>query len=356
MRPSLRSDSLISVSFDWKSSLAGMHVGWIWVKHGFAIERAALVRPPRRGDVRRLGVGREEEDVAVPAGGEHHRVRGERRDRAGDEVPGDDPAGAPVLRHEVEHLGAGVQLDVAEVHLASERLVGAEQQLLAGLTARVERARHLRAAERAVVEQAAVLARERHALGHALVDDVHRHLREAVHVRLPGAEVAALHRVVEQALHGVAVVPVVLRRVDAALRGDRVRATRRVVEREHRDAVAELAERGRRAGTGEARAHDEHVELPLVGGVDELDVELVVVPLLGDRALGDVCVERTDHETTPVTTKSGKLTLAMPISRAKPIANLRRASFHFGLLSPRLWNIDQAPWKMWMASAMLATM
>ena len=31
MRPSLRSDSDISVSFDWKSSLAGMHVGWICV-------------------------------------------------------------------------------------------------------------------------------------------------------------------------------------------------------------------------------------------------------------------------------------------------------------------------------------
>jgi hypothetical protein len=24
------------VSFDWKSSLAGMQVGWIWVKQGFA--------------------------------------------------------------------------------------------------------------------------------------------------------------------------------------------------------------------------------------------------------------------------------------------------------------------------------
>ncbi len=36
MRPSLRSDSDISVSFDWNSSLAGMQVGWIWVKHGLA--------------------------------------------------------------------------------------------------------------------------------------------------------------------------------------------------------------------------------------------------------------------------------------------------------------------------------
>ena len=36
MRPSLRSDSLISVSFDWYSPLTGMQVGWICVKHGFA--------------------------------------------------------------------------------------------------------------------------------------------------------------------------------------------------------------------------------------------------------------------------------------------------------------------------------
>ncbi len=36
MRPSLRSDSDMRVSFDWNSSEAGMQVGWIWVKHGLA--------------------------------------------------------------------------------------------------------------------------------------------------------------------------------------------------------------------------------------------------------------------------------------------------------------------------------
>ena len=35
-RPSLRSDSLIRVSFDWCSPETGMQVGWIWVKHGLA--------------------------------------------------------------------------------------------------------------------------------------------------------------------------------------------------------------------------------------------------------------------------------------------------------------------------------
>jgi hypothetical protein len=56
--------------------------------------------------------------------------------------------------------------------LPLEGLVGAEQELLARLAAGVERARDLRAAEGAVVEQAAVLAGERDALRDALVDDV----------------------------------------------------------------------------------------------------------------------------------------------------------------------------------------
>ena len=93
-------------------------------------------------------------------------------DLAGDEVADDDPAGHAVLHDEVEHLGAGVQLDGAGVHLVHHLLVGAEQELLAGLAAGVERAAHLGAAEGAVVEQAAVLAGERHALGDHLVDDV----------------------------------------------------------------------------------------------------------------------------------------------------------------------------------------
>ena len=104
-----------------------------------------------------------------------------------------------------------------------QRLVGAEQQLLAGLAPGVERARHLGAAEAAVVEQAAVLAGEGHALGDALVDDVDRHLGQAVDVGLAGPVVAALHRVVEEAVDRVAVALVVLGGVDAALGGDRVR-------------------------------------------------------------------------------------------------------------------------------------
>ena len=119
--------------------------------------------------------------------------------------------------------------------LALESLVGADEQLLAGLAAGVEGARDLDAAERAVVEQAAVLAGEGHALRDALVDDVGADLGQAVDVRLARAVVAALDRVVEEAVDGVAVLLVVLGGVDAALRGDRVRAARGVLVAERLD-------------------------------------------------------------------------------------------------------------------------
>ena len=204
------------------------------------------MRPPRSGDVAGHGVGRQVEGVAVAAGGEHDGVGRVRADLAGHQVASDDAGAATVDVDDVDHLDAVPQLDVAEPDLAGHLLVGAEQQLLAGLAAGVERAADLGAAEAAVVEQAAVLAGERHTLGDHLVDDVDRHLGEAVDVGLAAAEVAALDGVVEQAVDRVAVTLVVLRSVDAALRSDRVGSPRRIVEGEGLDLVAELAEAWRR--------------------------------------------------------------------------------------------------------------
>jgi hypothetical protein len=218
-----------------------------------------------------------------------------RGDGAGHHVAHDDAARHPVLDDEVEHLGAGVQLDGAEVHLVHHLLVGAEQQLLAGLAPGVERPRHLGAAERAVVEQAAVLPGERDALGHGLVDDVHRLLGQPVHVGLAAAEVAALDRVVEQAEHRVAVALVVLGGVDAALRGDRVRPAGAVVEREDLDVVALLAERGGGRGAGQPRADDDDLELPPVVRRHQLHVELVLGPAVLDGTAGGVAGQLADH-------------------------------------------------------------
>ena len=251
---------------------------------GIGEKRAALVRPPRRRDVRVHGIGRQVVGRAVSAGAEQHGMTRVSFDLAGDQVADDDAARLAVHEHEVEHLAARETLHRALVDLPHHRLVGAEQQLLSGLAAGVERPRHLRAAERPVVEQPAVLARERHALRHALVDDVDAQLRQPIDVGLARSVVAALDRVVEQPLDAVAVVLIVLRRVDAALRRDAVRAPRTVLDAEAQDVVAKLAQRRRGRRPREARADDDHRVLAPVCGIDQLRLEAMAIPFLGEGA------------------------------------------------------------------------
>ena len=259
---------------------------------------AALGAAPGSGDVAVPGVGRQEVDVAVAAGAEQHGVGGVALHGAGDEVAGDDAARPPVDQDEVEHLAAREDLDLAAVDLPHQRAVGAEQQLLSGLAAGVEGARHLGAAEGAVGEQPAVLASEGHSLRDALVDDVDAHLGEAVHVGLARSVVAPLDGVVKEAVDRVAVVLVVLRRVDAALRGDAVGAARAVEDREGEHVVAELAERGRCGRSCQARAHHDHGVLPPVGGAHQTHGELVPVPLALEGTSRNLAVE--DHRLPPM--------------------------------------------------------
>ena len=166
---------------------------------GIGEKGAALVGAPDGGGVAALGVGGKVEDVAIAAGGENDGVGHVDFDFAVVEVASDDAAGLAVDDDQVEHFRARIHLDGAEADLAFEGLVGAEKKLLAGLAAGVKGAGNLRAAEGAVVEQAAVFAGEGHALSDALVDDVDADLGKAIDVGFAGAEVAALDGVVEEA-------------------------------------------------------------------------------------------------------------------------------------------------------------
>ncbi len=205
-------------------------------------------------------------------------------DLARHQVAGDDAAGLAVLDHDVEHLVARVALDRTCGDLLVQRGIGAQQELLARLAAGIERTRHLRAAERTVGQQAAVLAGERHALGHALVDDQVGHLGQTVDVGLAGTVVAALDRVVEEAVYRVVVVLIVLGRIDTALRCDRMRAAGRILNAEYLHVVSEFAERSGCGSTAQAGSDDDDVELALVRGADYLDRCLVIAPLLSEFA------------------------------------------------------------------------
>jgi hypothetical protein len=225
---------------------------------------------------------------------------------AGDEVAGDNAACCTIDDDQVEHLRARDHGDLAQIHLPFESLIGAEQQLLAGLAARVEGARNLRAAEGAVFERPSVFARERNTLSDALVDDVDAVLREAVDVPFASAEVAALHRVVEEAKDAVAVILVILGGVNAALRGDGVGTAGRILEAEAFDIVAEFAERGGGRRAGESGANDDEGMAALIGRVDQLHLELRAFPGIFNRTGRNSCVEfHRGHLTHPASTLTG---------------------------------------------------
>src|SRR5690606_32525959 len=100
-----------------------------------------------------------------------------------------------------------------------------------------------------------------------------------------------LDRVVEEPEDRVPVVVVVLGGVDASLGGDGVGPPGGVVEGEDLDVVAQLAEAGGGGSAGESGADHDDLETALVVGVDEADGELVVVPLVRQRTVGNLGVE-----------------------------------------------------------------
>src|SRR5207237_5044261 len=113
-----------------------------------------------------------------------------RFDRAGDQIAGNDSFRLTVDDDDVEHLVARIHFHRTERDLTLERLECAEKKLLPGLAARVERAGDLHATERPVLQKAAILARQRHALSYRLIDDVDRQRGQPIAVPLPRAVIA----------------------------------------------------------------------------------------------------------------------------------------------------------------------
>ena len=229
--------------------------------------------------------------------------------------------------------------------LALKRGIGTQQELLSGLTAAVEGALDEDAAEGSRRQHPAVLAVERDALGYGLVDDVGRGLGEPPDVRLAGAEVAALHRVDEEALDRVALVRVVLGRVDAALRRDRVSAPSRVLEAERVNGVA-LACQGRRGARAcEPGADDDHA---MVGALPRADQPVrvePVVPLVLDRALWDPRVEVHSHPIAPVQNAIGTAMKPTATPIATVLERRRKVGLRFGLSQPPVWKKLQTAWR-----------
>ena len=146
------------------------------------------------------------------------------------------------------------------LHLPLQRLICANQQLLASLPASVERTRYLHTTEGTVVKQSAILTRKRHALRNTLVNDVRTNLGQPVHVSFTSAVIPALDGVVKEAVNRVVVVAVILCRVNSALRSNRVCSTCRILVEEHVNVIAHLAKRS----TCQPGTNDDNLQLTTV--------------------------------------------------------------------------------------------
>src|SRR5262245_28236397 len=160
--------------------------------------------------------------------------------------------GLPVDNHQVEHLGSRKHFDRPIMNLAAQCLIGAQQQLLSRLTARVECPRYLRPTEAAIIEQSPIFAREGDTLCHALVDDVHTDFGQPKNIGFTRAKISSFDRVIKEPINTVTVIAIVFRGIDPPLRGNRMRATRAVLKAETFDQIPELAESCSRRGSGQA--------------------------------------------------------------------------------------------------------
>ncbi len=106
-----------------------------------------------------------------------------------------------------------------------------------------------------------------------------------------GAKIAALHRVIKKPADTVAVILIILGGVDAALGRNAVRAARTVLKTKRADLVAQFRQGSGGGRAGQTGAHHDDLMFAFIGGVDELEIKTVLVPLLRQRPRGDLAVE-----------------------------------------------------------------
>ena len=129
----------------------------------------------------------------------------------------------------------------------------------------------------------------------ALVDNVRANFGEPINVRFARTKIAALDRVVEQAINAVAIVLIILGGVDSALSGDGVRAARRILITKTFHAIAELAQRRRRRTTGEAAADNNDFKFASIVWTNEAGMIFVTRPFAIEWARRSPRLEIADH-------------------------------------------------------------
>ena len=178
----------------------------------------------------------------------------------------------------------GVHLDIPLGNLPVKRLIGPQQELLAGLPAGIESTAHQHTPEGAVVEQSAVFPCKGNPLSHTLVDDVGRYFCQAIYIGFAGPVVTPLDGVVKEPVYRVVVVLVVLGGIDPPLGGNGMGATRTVLVAKSFYIVTQLRQRSSGGCSSQTSSHDDDLQFSLVGRTYHPDGGFVPGPLFRQRS------------------------------------------------------------------------
>ena len=206
---------------------------------------ASPVGLPSCGHIGPHRIGAQKEHISIPPAAQHNGMGSMAFNFACNKVPGNDSPRLSVHLDHVHQFVTVVHGHFSLGNLTAQGTVGTQQQLLARLALGIKSPAHLDPAKRPVVQQSAVISCKRHALCHALVNDIRADFGKAVHVCFPAPVVASLDGIIEQAVHRVTVVLVVFGSVDAPLGRNGVGTPRAVLKTESLDVVAHFSQRRR---------------------------------------------------------------------------------------------------------------
>src|SRR5262249_43827012 len=187
------------------------------------------------------------------------------------------------------------------------------QKLLASLPACVESSRHLSPPKRPIGKQSAIFTRKRHALRDALVDDAIADLSETIHVRFAGTKVAALDRVVKQSVNAVAIVLVILCRVEPTLGGNRMGSARRILKAKTFHVIPQLTQSCRRRSTGKTASYNNDLEFSPVVWANQTGMIKMVSPFLSKWTGRNLGVEPSNHSCWAGLTHPSKMAMGIDI-------------------------------------------
>src|SRR4030095_2654264 len=167
---------------------------------------------------------------------------------------------------------------------------------------------------------------ERHALRHALIDDVVSDFSEPINVRFARTKVAALNSVVEQTVYAISIVLIVFCRIDTALCCNRMGTSRRILKTKAFHPVSEFTE-GRRGGSaGKPAADDYDLKLSPVVWADQSRMVLMISPFLIQRPRRNLGIQCSNHAVKCL--KTCRNVIPIGSDAATQRTSLRAQTFH----------------------------